>query len=75
MARKTSVGVSGAAAPADQGRRLEARQIGKFTLLNDEKLSRVLDWIDGKVVPVSGEEQRILADAVALGDHEAILAL
>ena len=62
-----------AAAP-DQGRRLQARQLGPYTLLSDEKLGRVMDWIEG-VVKLQPEEQAILDAAIALGPDEAILAL
>ena len=62
-------------APAsDQARRLQARQLGKFTLLNDEKLGRVMDWIEGVVKP-KPEEEAILAASLKLGQEEAILAL
>jgi len=65
-----------AAEPAsDQGRRIQARKLGKFTLLNDEKLGRVMDWIEGIVVPPTEEGKGILAAALKLGEEEAVLAL
>src|SRR3990172_797297 len=59
----------------DQGRRIQARQLGKFTLLNDEKLGRVMDWIEEVVVPPTDEGKQILAAALKLGKEEAVLAL
>ena len=61
-----------------QGRVLVANPliIGKqtFTLLNSEKLGRVMDWIEGTVKP-SENEQPILDAALKLGAKEAVLAL
>lgn len=61
--------------PDDQGRRIQARQLGKFTLLNDEKLGRVMDWIEGVVVPPNDEGKGILKAALELGKEGAVLAL
>lgn len=58
-----------------EGRVLKATVIGKFTLLNSEKLGRVLDLVEDLVQPKDAEEAGILAEARKLGDDEAVLAL
>lgn len=60
--------------PETQGRVLRDTQVGKYTLLNDEKLGRVLDLLEGITEPKS-EEASLLATLKAYDHNDAVLAL
>lgn len=53
-----------------QGRILKSAVIGDYTLLNHEKLGRVLDLLEGVIAPQNADEARVLADCQALGDQD-----
>jgi len=62
--------------PIQEGRRIHSVQIGEFTLLNSEKLGRVMDLLEGVVEPTSSNEATALQKCKSLEDDDMqILAL
>ena len=57
-----------------KGRMLTSTILGKYTLLNSEKLTRALDLLEGIVEP-KGEEADILAKCKSMKHEDAVLAL
>lgn len=60
---------------APQGRFLHNTKISEYTLLNNEKLTRVLDLIDGVTQPTNSEESRVLSECRELKGDLTVLAL
>ena len=58
-----------------QGRMLTSTKVGEYTLLNSEKLGRVLDLLEGIKEPVSKDEAAVLVLAKEMKHEQAVLAL
>src|SRR3990167_2012766 len=57
-----------------KGRMLTDTQIGKYTLLNSEKLGRALDMLEG-IVELKGDEVEIVAKCKDMKHEDAVLSL
>lgn len=58
-----------------KGRILTNTKLGKFTLLNSEKLGRVLDLLEGIVDSANSMEGAVLVKAKKMKHEDAVLAL